>query len=217
MKILNLYAGIGGNRKLWGNEHEITAVEYDPNIAAIYKDFFPGDEMVIADAHEFLLKNFSKYDFIWASPPCPSHSRSRFWGQPNNPVYPDFKLYEEIVLLTKWFKGKWIVENVIPYYEPLVKPKIELHRHFIWANFDIDIIEFEKLETCRKLNEREFLQGKFNIDISQYKGIDKRKLLRNCVLPEMGLHVFNAAFKKPIVKTNVQLELDVWQGKKEKI
>ena len=27
LKILNLYAGIGGNRKLWGNEHDITAVE----------------------------------------------------------------------------------------------------------------------------------------------------------------------------------------------
>jgi hypothetical protein len=27
MKILNLYAGIGGNRKLWGDEHEIVAVE----------------------------------------------------------------------------------------------------------------------------------------------------------------------------------------------
>jgi len=25
MKILNLYAGIGGNRKLWGNDHEITS------------------------------------------------------------------------------------------------------------------------------------------------------------------------------------------------
>ena len=27
MRILNLYAGIGGNRKLWGEEHEVTAVE----------------------------------------------------------------------------------------------------------------------------------------------------------------------------------------------
>jgi DNA (cytosine-5)-methyltransferase 1 len=27
MRILNLYAGIGGNRKLWGDDHEITAVE----------------------------------------------------------------------------------------------------------------------------------------------------------------------------------------------
>jgi len=29
MKILNLYAGIGGNRKLWGDQHQVTAVEYD--------------------------------------------------------------------------------------------------------------------------------------------------------------------------------------------
>ena len=40
MKILNLYAGIGGNRKLWGNEHEITAVEINPKIAEAYKTFF---------------------------------------------------------------------------------------------------------------------------------------------------------------------------------
>lgn len=35
MKILNLYAGIGGNRKLWtpnGDEHDITAV----NIGGIW-------------------------------------------------------------------------------------------------------------------------------------------------------------------------------------
>ena len=44
MKILNLYAGIGGNRKLWGNNHEIVAVENDINIAKIYKDFYPNDE-----------------------------------------------------------------------------------------------------------------------------------------------------------------------------
>ena len=41
MEILNLYAGIGGNRKLWGDDHEITAVEYKQEIADIYKDFFP--------------------------------------------------------------------------------------------------------------------------------------------------------------------------------
>lgn len=29
MKILNLYAGIGGNRKLWGDEHEITDLKGD--------------------------------------------------------------------------------------------------------------------------------------------------------------------------------------------
>ena len=37
MKILNLYAGIGGNRTLWGDKHEVTAVEINAEIAGIYK------------------------------------------------------------------------------------------------------------------------------------------------------------------------------------
>ena len=56
MKILNLYAGIGGNRKLWGEKHKITAVEYDENIAAIYKDLYPNDNVIVADAHDYLLQ-----------------------------------------------------------------------------------------------------------------------------------------------------------------
>jgi site-specific DNA-cytosine methylase len=68
MKILNLYSGIGGNRKLWGDAHEITAIEFNEEIAMIYKDYFPNDEVIIADAHEFLLKNYMNYDFIWSSP-----------------------------------------------------------------------------------------------------------------------------------------------------
>lgn len=71
MKILNLYAGIGGNRKLWGEEHEITAVEYKPEIAKIYQDHFPKDKVVIADAHQYLLEHFMEFDYIWSSPPVP--------------------------------------------------------------------------------------------------------------------------------------------------
>lgn len=80
MKILNLYAGIGGNRKLWGDEHEIIAVEYDPKIAAIYQDFFPKDKVVVGDAHQYLLDHFEEFEFIWASPPCPTHSDIRRCG-----------------------------------------------------------------------------------------------------------------------------------------
>ena len=58
MKILNLYAGIGGNRKLWGDEHEITAVELDENIAKIYKELYSNDTVIIGDAHEFLKEHF---------------------------------------------------------------------------------------------------------------------------------------------------------------
>ena len=71
MKILNLYAGIGGNRKLWGNKHKVVAVEIDPKIANIYQDFFPEDKVIIEDAHKYLLEHSHNFDFIWSSPPLP--------------------------------------------------------------------------------------------------------------------------------------------------
>lgn len=123
MKILNLYSGIGGNRKLWGNEQEVDAVEYNSIIAKIYEDHFPNDNVFIEDAHEYLLDYYENYDFIWSSPPCPSHSKLRYMNKVK--MYPDMALYQEILFLKHFFKGKWVVENVIPYYEPLIKPTVE--------------------------------------------------------------------------------------------
>ncbi len=74
MRVLNLYAGIGGNRKLW-EDVEVTAVEINEKIAAIYQDFFPDDKVVVGDAHAYLLEHFGEFDFIWSSPPCPTHSQ----------------------------------------------------------------------------------------------------------------------------------------------
>ena len=51
MRILNLYAGIGGNRTLWDG-HEITAIENDSEIAKAYSDRFPQDEVIVGDAHQ---------------------------------------------------------------------------------------------------------------------------------------------------------------------
>lgn len=128
MRILNLYAGIGGNRKLWGDDHEIIAVENDKDIAEVYKDLFPNDKVIIEDAHKYLLNNYEDFDFIWSSPPCPSHSQIRYnIGFKANrkykkvkAIYPDMTLYEEVILLKYWFNGKYVVENTIPYYEPLI-------------------------------------------------------------------------------------------------
>lgn len=77
MKILNLYAGIGGNRKLWDDKHQVTAVELDPAIAGIYKNLYPEDIVIIGDAHEYLQEHFNDFDFIWSSPPCQTHSSFR--------------------------------------------------------------------------------------------------------------------------------------------
>ena len=193
MKILNLYAGIGGNRKLWGNDHEITAVENDPDIAKTYQDFFPKDKVVIADAHQYLLDHFKEFDFIWSSPPCPSHSRVRkvssFFQDGTEkqvPVYPDMKLYEEILLMQGYFKGKYVIENVLSWYDPLIPPQ-EINKHYFWANFFINPIKNETRGHDVEIKDLEIIKG---FDLKKYSKIDKRKALRNCVEPETGLHIF---------------------------
>ena len=191
MKILNLYAGIGGNRKLWGG-YDITAVENDPEIAAVYADLFPEDTVIVGDAHEYLVEHYKEFDFIWSSPPCPTHSKLRYMH--DKKIYPDMSMYQEIILLQNFAKGKWVVENVEPYYTPLIPPTANLHRHLFWSNFSIDkFIYTEKLQTAKAAKERELLQSKFGYDLDKYKGIDKRKVLRNAVVPELGLHVFNSS------------------------
>lgn len=192
LKILNLYAGIGGNRKLWGKDVKVTAVEHDKNIAKIYQDYFPNDTVIVGDAHEYLKNNYVDFDFIWTSPPCPTHSRMRL--NHKKKVYPDLKLYEEILFLQHFCKDKlWVVENVVPYYKPLIEPSKVLHRHVFWCNFDIKDIKIEKLGTCKIKKEREFLQEKFQYNLDGYTGIDKRKVLRNCVVPELGKHILECS------------------------
>ncbi len=200
MRILNLYAGIGGNRKLWGDEHEITAVELKPEIAKIYGDFFPNDTVIVGDAHEYLLKHFSEFDFIWASPPCPSHSQARFVlgvgrGQ-NEPIYPDMTLYQEILFLDSYFEGKWIVENVVPFYTPLI-PAHQLGRHLYWTNFYFPHIEHNEPDAITTGSISEW-QEKHGFDLTPYKGIEKRLALRNCVTPPIGKYLLDWALKEEL-------------------
>lgn len=192
MKILNLYAGIGGNRKLWGGDIEVTAVENNPEIAELYKKFFPNDTVIVSDAHQYLLDHFKEFDFIWSSPPCQTHSSFRqnicvrFRG--TKPEYPDMRLYQEILFLKYNFKGKWIVENVKPYYKPLIEGKL-IQRHLFWSNFDIKDLTFEK-ENIRKSQIPDLLKLH---SFPFFKIKNKRQILRNCVLPELGYYIFECA------------------------
>ncbi len=201
MKILNLYAGIGGNRKLWGDSHEITAVEYKPEIAKIYSDFFPNDKVVIGDAHQYLLDHFSEFDFIWSSPPCPTHSRARYamansdnqefkdkYNQ--NPVFPSMILYEEILFLEHYYKGKYCVENVRAFYPPLIPPH-DFGGHWFWTNFLLR--DFDSGLTREHGKPVSVLEERKGFDLGGYKGIDKRLILQNCVEPELGEHILDLA------------------------
>lgn len=188
MKILNLYSGIGGNRHLWGEDHEITAIEIDPRISAIYKAKFPNDKVINTDAHFYLLDNYDKFDFIWSSPPCPSHSRLCYSQKEKQ--YIDVSLYQQIILLQNWFKGKWVVENVIPYYEYLIKPKIIIGRHPYWTNFDVPNLTIKNIDISRSTSEE--LSEYLGIPIPKYKS---RLLLRNCVEPKIGKHFLDYAIE----------------------
>jgi len=209
-KVLNLYAGIGGNRKLWDEVEDIdvTAVEWDEEKAEVYRDYFPDDEVIVADAHEFLINNLESFDFIWSSPPCPTHSQmERINHAQHSPRYPDMDLYEEIIILKQHHERlgfDFCVENVESYYEPLVTPQ-KVSRHYFWTNFNVTdhdtpllakrgeySIEGRESDSSFDYNEHEaglgYDLGGYNIPKSK-----KGKMLRNCVHPELGKHIFKQA------------------------
>lgn len=195
-RVLNLYAGLGGNRALWQGV-SITAVENDPAIATVYAKRFPNDLLHIADAHEFLLENFKRFDVIWSSPPCPSHGQYRFnvgvRAKGFKPLFPDMRLYEEIIFLQHHFKGRWVVENVKPYYAPLVAPSAILQRHLFWSNFPIPAFEVpaKGIRTKNKISD----YGALGVNLSGSGVKNKRQALRNCVDSDLASHILRCAMR----------------------
>ena len=203
MKILNLYACLGGNRYKWDEvaDIEVTAVEFDHEAARLYKERFPNDTVIVADAHQYLLDHYKEFDFIWSSPPCPSHSRARYWSSSNydtttEAIYPDLKLYEEIIFLQHYYKtGKFVVENVIPYYEPLI-PAQKRDRHLYWTNFKLpnNIGSRHFNEMCQAKDELNKLSKFHDYDFRKYTGTQSViKMARNLVDYEAGKTILETA------------------------
>jgi DNA (cytosine-5)-methyltransferase 1 len=218
-KVLNLYACLGGNRYKWDEVAEqadinihVTAIELDPEAARLYQERFPNDTVIVADAHQYLLDHYKEFDFIWSSPPCPSHSRVRISQKTRDnfkAIYPDMKLYEEVIFLDNYFEGKYVVENVIPFYEPLITAK-KRGRHLYWSNFNLpsDIGE-------RKMNNNMIEKGNIkqlsdfhDYDFTKYKGEQRtNKMARNLVDYEAGRTILETALGV-IKKSNVnQIDL----------
>jgi DNA (cytosine-5)-methyltransferase 1 len=196
MKVLNLYACLGGNRYKWDEvaDIKVTAVEYDQDIAKAYQERFPNDTVIIADAHQYLLDHYKEFDFIWSSPPCPSHSKVRITQKTTEkfkPLFPDMKLYEEIIFLDNHFEGKYVVENVIPYYEPLIQAK-KRGRHLYWTNFNLpNDLKERKLDgiLCTMKDEHKKLEIFHDLKINANLG-GYRDVLRNLVDYEAGRTIF---------------------------
>ena len=204
-EILNLYAGLGGNAKKWDRtKYNVTAVEFEPKIAKVYQDNNPNDTVIIGDAMEYLKMHRKKFDFIWASPPCQKHSKMIKATRHDVADYIDLQLYQIIIFLEHFFDGKYLVENVKPYYEPLIKPTRELGRHLVWSNFSIDNFEMPNIKnfitagTTKETEKfKQWLGIKYEGNI-YYKGNHcPGQVLRNAVHPDFGLHILNC-FEKAI-------------------
>ena len=219
LKVLNLYACLGGNRYKWNEVCEnidVTAVELDPYLAELYKERFPDDEVIVGDAHQYLLEHFKEYDFIWSSPPCPTHSRARYWNASNydtatEPVYPSMTLYQEILFLQHYYKGKYCVENVIPYYTPLI-PAQERGRHLYWTNFKLPSkLSSRNMSMKKGPKEVKRLIQYHEYDFTRYKGSQRiNKIARNLVDYEAGKTIFQTAFN--IHVDNNRQQLDIFQN-----
>ena len=215
-KILNLYACLGGNRYKWDEvaEIEVTAVELDPEAARLYQERFPNDIVIIADAHQYLLDHYKEFDFIWSSPPCPTHSRARYWSSSNyetttEAVYPDMKLYQEIIFLQHYYRtGKWCVENVIPYYEPLIQAQ-QRGRHLYWTNFNLPKdLKDRRFAISQAKNELKGLCEFHDYDFNKYKGEQSViKMARNLVDYEAGKTILATAFNIQLAEKDTQTKL----------
>ena len=210
IRVLNLYAGIGGNRKRW-TDCEVVAVEWDERIAAVYQRLYTDDTVVVGDAHQYLLDHGRDFDFIWSSPPCQSHSRMILGGRNRKPRYPDMALYEEILYLQHHFDGLWVVENVQPYYEPLV-PARRVGRHLFWANFDFYVEEvpsppgFINPGLVGKQVLMDWLGIHYDENICYDGNHCPTQVLRNAVHPDLGLQVYEAARGRHVERPD-QLDL----------
>lgn len=197
MKILNLYAALGGNRKHWEG-YNITAVELDQKIANVYSKLYPHDKLIIGDAIKYLLNHYNDFDFIWLSPPCQSNSRMIRSGKNRKPRLPDLKLYELKIFLDYNFKGRYVIENVVPYYKPVIEPTIKIGRHLFWSNFEITPFEIKQpknfimLGTVKGSEQlKDWLGINYEGNLYYDGNHDPCQVLRNCVHPDLGLHILN--------------------------
>lgn len=201
-KVLNLYGGVGGNRKLWDSV-DVTMVEKNEKIAAVYQRLNPDDKVIIGDAHQYLLDHYEDFDFIWSSPPCQGETRMVKFTRHKLRRYPNLSIYQEIIFLQNFFKGKWVVENVVPYYKPLIEPTVKCGRHIFWSNFPITPMDMKQPKNAINLANvagkaimMDWLGIHYDENIYYEGNHCPAQVLRNCVHPEIGNHIFKQALNQ---------------------
>lgn len=210
LKLLNLYSGIGGNvYKLDRAQFEITSIENNPKVAAVYQELNPDDEIIITDALNYLKQHFKKFDIIWMSPPCQTHSKLQHSQRKrvNRSVnIIDPQLWQCILFGYQHLNDQsiiWIVENVEPWYNKYWNfPHVKLGRHYYYSNANFHNISTKNPGNFSKMNLAALI--KFHglpIDdniMELIRSIDRqhpRVVLRNCVHPGEAAQIMQQLIK----------------------
>ena len=103
------------------------------------------------------------------------------------------KLYEEVIFLDKFFKGKYVVENVIPYYEPLIIAH-KRGRHLYWTNFLLPNILSQRKSPIMEIDGIEKWSLYHDFNFLKYKGKQRiDKIARNLVDYKAGKTILETA------------------------
>lgn len=196
IKVLNLFAGIGGNvLKLDRYRYDIVSVELEQNIIDTYLINNKKDVVIKGDAMDYLKTHYKRFDIIWASPPCQTHSRMVRSGI-HPPVFFDPALWQIIIFLQNFHKGPWCVENVKPYYKPFIDPSWVDGRHYFWSNTLVkslkikgpgDFINTGNSAGVQKM--KDWLGIEYPGNVYYKKSHNPGQVLRNCVHPDLGKHI----------------------------
>ena len=125
-------------------------------------------------------------------------------------------IYQQIILLelvskgeNPRFKGKYVIENVVPYYDPLI-PAHKRGRHLYWTNFNLpNTLSNRKSPVFgNSTDELNKLCEFHDYNFKQYKGKQSTvKIARNLVEYEAGKTILQTAIGVMTKRNVEQIEL----------
>jgi len=135
----------------------------------------------------------------------------------NKGVMPIPKM-NEIYGLKIWldwnFQGKYVIENVQPYYKTPIEPTARIDRHVFWSNFKIRPRRFREkrkghgsLENSHIMrdNKEKLITIAMLDDVKEHVlCLTKRlglQIIRNCVDPRIGEYILEELSENKLVQT----------------
>jgi len=162
---------------------EYVAVDNDRKVLQVHSLLNPHSKTVLEDAWLISDDRLLQYDFVWASPPCESHS-VLCWKRKDKPK-PDMRLWWLIRRLRK-LKVPFIVENVRPYYGTILKPTAKAGRHLLWSNLSLKSVQLNSNVTFYDIHNRRDALVEYHGLPGWVARVATRDMLRDMMHPQLS-------------------------------